>query len=422
MNILHVTPSYKPAYIYGGPIESVGRLCEALQATGNSVTVFTTTANGDKELAVEPNKELIVDNVSVTYFSRITKDPTHISLKLWWSLYKRCKEFDVVHIHSWWNVLVIIAAVICHLRNVKVVISPRGMLSDYIITTSHSQIKKWIHKLIGKSALEKSTFHATSDLEYEECKRVIPGWKGFLIPNILELPSEAVLRTENAVFTMLFLSRIHPKKGLELLFESISQLDANVKLKIAGKGDENYIQELKQLVSTLTIEQKVDWVGWKSRGEKFKELAAADMFVLTSFNENFANVVIESLSVGTPVFISDKVGLSDYILANDLGWVTELNTASIVASLKSAISDQKKRDFIAKNGRANIFNTFSEKILVESYLKNYKEVLGLSPSEVLVTPRAQYVVVANTTTYSSVENTVLLQVNCPYKCITKTHL
>ena len=380
MKILHVTPSYKPAYIYGGPIESVARLCEALQATGNTVSVFTTTANGKKELDVEPNKEIIVDNVAVTYFSRITKDPTHISLTLWWNVYKRSKDYDIVHIHSWWNVLVIVAAVICHFRKVKVVISPRGMLSDYIITTSHSKIKSWIHKLIGKSALEKSTFHATSDLEYDECKHVIVGWQGFLTPNILKLPGKQIPKESNPIFTMLFLSRIHPKKGLELLFEAVSQLDVELKLKIAGKGDENYIQELKSLVSRLGISQKVDWIGWKSRDEKFIELANADLFVLTSYNENFANVVIESLSVGTPVFISNKVGLSDYIIANNLGWVTELNTDSIVSALKTAIADRKKRELIALNGRNNIFSTFSEEILVKNYIDNYKKVLDYTPN------------------------------------------
>lgn len=373
MKILHVIPSYKPAYLYGGPIESVARLCETLQAQNHAVFVYTTTANGDKELDVLINKQLIVDGVNVTYFNRITKDPTHVSPRLWWELYKRCNEFDVIHIHSWWNILVIVAALIGHLRGAKVVISPRGMLSDYIVSNSHSLIKQLIHWSVGKRALAKAVFHATSELEYTECRKMIPGWRGFLLPNILQLPAEPTPQPDNEVFTMLFLSRIHPKKGLELLFEAISRLDLDVKLKIAGKGDETYIKSLNQLALQLNISQKIDWIGWKNREAKFTELVKADVFVLTSFNENFANVVIESLSVGTPVLISDKVGLSNYIIENNLGWVTQLTVDSIVSTLRSAVLDRQKRAFIASHSRENILADFSETALAKQYIDHYKQ-------------------------------------------------
>ncbi len=111
MRILHVTPSYKPAYIYGGTIESVACLCEAFVAMGHDLHVFTTAANGTEELDVPLGKDVIVDGVPVTYFKRITKDHTHVSFDLWKHLYKDCKKYEVVHIHSWWNVLVIVVSI-----------------------------------------------------------------------------------------------------------------------------------------------------------------------------------------------------------------------------------------------------------------------------------------------------------------------
>lgn len=381
MKILHVVPSYKPAFLYGGPVESVSRLCEALQAAGHSVTVFTTTANGKEELAVNPNKEQIVDGIRVTYFARITKDPTHISPRLWWALYKHCHQYDVVHIHSWWNILVIVASMICHWRRARVVISPRGMLSEYIMTTSHGVLKKWIHALVGKPALRKATFHATSDLEYTECLNVIPGWQGFMLPNILQLPGQQQQKTKNDVFTMLYLSRIHPKKGLELLFEAMSHLQTDVRLRIAGKGDEQYIQELKNVASRLNISSRVDWIGWKDRSQKFTELVNADAFVLTSFNENFANVVIESLSVGTPVIISNKVGLSDYVIKNKLGWVTDLHVQSITEAINEAVTDETKRHLINQNARTTILHNFSEPVVIQQYIDEYRSVTGKSRSD-----------------------------------------
>ncbi|QKZ15430.1 XrtY-associated glycosyltransferase XYAG1 [Spirosoma sp. KUDC1026] len=371
MKILHVVPSYKPAYIYGGPIESVANLCEALVERGNEVSVFTTTANGEAELDVKAGKAVIVDNVSVIYFPRLTKGNTHISPQLWKYLYQHCDEYDVIHIHSWWNILVIISAIICHHKGSRVIISPRGMLSDYIITKTHATAKKWIHETIGKSALQKAIFHATSEAEYNECQHLIQNWNGFLLPNLLNLPLQPINRSNNEVFTIVFLSRIHPKKGLEFLFEAISQIRIPVRLRIAGTGEDSYIQKLKEDTVALKIDHIVEWVGWRSKEDKYIELGNADLFALTSYNENFANVVVESLYAGTPVLISDKVGLAHFVEENDLGWVTHLEVSSIVNSIRQAIGDKRKRAIINAIGRDKITENFSKKILIDRYIGKY---------------------------------------------------
>ena len=247
--------------MYGGPIESVARLCEGLVNEGQNVHVYTTTANGISELPVKPNETILVDGVPVTYFTRITKDNSHISPRLWRHLYATSRNYDIVHIHSWWNPLVIIAAMICQARKVKVIISPRGMLSDYIIHSTNRGLKKFIHVVYGRKALVKSTFHATSLIEYEECMNLIPGWNGFAIPNVVALPTLPLQKTKNDQFTLLFLSRIHPKKGIEFLLEALSKMQNNMILKIAGQGDEAYINKLKGKAKSLNVENKVQWIG-----------------------------------------------------------------------------------------------------------------------------------------------------------------
>src|SRR5437868_14179417 len=132
MRILHIVPSYKPAFEYGGTIESVARLCEGLAQQGHEVKVFTTTANGKKELDVTPGIEYVNEGVSVIYFKRWVKDHKHVSPALWKRLYKECKDYDVIHIHSWWNILVLVSMMICKLKKVKTVLSPHGMLCEYI--------------------------------------------------------------------------------------------------------------------------------------------------------------------------------------------------------------------------------------------------------------------------------------------------
>jgi len=375
MRILHVVPSYKPAYIYGGPIESVSKLCEGLVLNGNKVDVFTTTANGVSELSMKPGTVDVVDGVTVTYFRRVTKDPTHISPALWLQLFLRVKNYDIVHIHSWWNILVIIAACICHLRGIKVVISPRGMLSEYILKSGNTKFKLMIHRTIGKFALSKCWFHATADSESKECQGIIKGWEGFTLPNIITLSDNLIKKKQNDAFNLIFLSRIHPKKGLELLFEAISVLNYEVKLKIAGSGDQDYIDSLKIFAKNLGIFEKIEWVGWLNREEKFEALMNADLFVLVSMNENFANVVIEALHMGTPVLLSEDVALSSFVKHHDLGWICSLTKENVTSGLNEVYNDQDKLKRINKESRKIIGENFLEGKLIQDYVQEYQRII-----------------------------------------------
>ncbi|RYG22559.1 MAG: hypothetical protein EOO01_45110, partial [Chitinophagaceae bacterium] len=184
MKILFVSPSYKPAYIYGGPAVSVSELAEALTEIGHSVTVYTTTANGKEELLVKTNKPILVNGVAIYYFRRQTGDHTHVSFPLWRKLWATAKEFDIIHLQSWWSLLIIGAAAICRAKKCRYIISPRGMLGRYSFERQHSVPKKILHQIIGKGLLQKSILHATTKLEWEDCRQVYPAWKGFILPNI----------------------------------------------------------------------------------------------------------------------------------------------------------------------------------------------------------------------------------------------
>ncbi len=371
IKILHIVPSYKPAWVYGGTIESVARLCEGTAYAGMYVKVFTTTANGASELDVIPGKEYTVDGVQVTYFKRIFKDPYYISPALWKQLYRECKNYDVVHIHSWWNMIVIVAAFICKTKKVKMVFSPHGMMSNYILQNSNISLKRIINKIGGKKILKATRFHATSNDEYAECKNFIQSWTGFIIPNIVWLPSLKIFKTPNSIFTVLFLSRIHPKKGIELLMKAISGLHGRPLLKIAGSGDENYIEKLKQYAQELGINETTEWLGWQDREQKFDVLMHADLLALTSYNENFGNVVVESLYTATPVLISKEVGLHSFVEEHDLGWVCSTDINDINLKLTEAMNDKMKNLHVAAAGHSLVKSTFSEESLVSQYLHQY---------------------------------------------------
>ena len=185
MKLIHITASYKPAYIYGGPIQSVGKLCEVLSvdkrvavdgnnASVHELEVLTTTANGKNELDVVIGEPVLVDAVPVTYFKRLTKDHSHFSPGLLLNLRKEilhCIQDDktsdkddklIIHIHAWWNLVSVLSCLVAKWYKIPVVLSPRGMLTTYSFGNRNLFSKRLIHRLIGKQLLKYCHIHALS--------------------------------------------------------------------------------------------------------------------------------------------------------------------------------------------------------------------------------------------------------------------
>lgn len=378
MKILFIVPSYKPAYIYGGPIVSVARLAESLVQIGHSVTVYTTTANGRTELDMPLKEPVMMDGVQVKFFKRITKDHTHVSPSLWKATWSTVDEYDAVHIHSWWNFLIMGASLICTMKGVRPVLSPRGMLCEYIFNSKNQLKKKVLHNVIGKYLLSKTYLHVTSQVEWNDCLRLNDSWRGGLIHNIVDLPYLPEKKEQSktgGVFTISFLSRIDPKKGLDILLHALSGVNFNYRLRIAGSGEEAYVQKMKKIISNNGMEDKVEWVGWKGSQEKFAFFAESDLFALTSHNENFAVVVIESLSVGTPVLVSEHVGLAKYVQDKRLGWVTGIGSVEEVrTNLQQAYHSREDRHRIRGQAVEIIRQDFDEAKLATDYVDMYRNV------------------------------------------------
>ncbi|HEY4196028.1 MAG TPA: glycosyltransferase, partial [Mucilaginibacter sp.] len=330
MKILQINASYKPAYIYGGPTMSVSRLCEEMVKGGHTVEVFTTTANGADELPVAPDQKMIVDGVSVTYFKRLTKDHSHYSPALLRRLRKEVENFDVVHIHAWWNLVSVLSCRVALMSGVPVVVSPRGTLSAYSFTNKNNLPKKIIHHFLGNGLLKRSNLHVTSEREEQGIEALIQPKTITNIPNFIALPDHVSLVPEKqeGPLKLIFFSRIEQKKGLDILLNALTLVTVPYHLTIAGDGDAAYVDRLKAIASANGIADHISWMGFQG-ANKFELLQQHDLMILPSHDENFGNVVIESLSAGTAVLISKYVGLAGYVAKNNLGWVCGLEEREI---------------------------------------------------------------------------------------------
>ena len=358
---------------------SVSMLCEQLAMQNVIVDVFTTTANGNNELPVNTGLPISIDGVNVTYFKRITKDHTHFSPALLRRIWRDVKQYDVVHIHAWWNLVSVLAAWVAVRRGVPVVISPRGTLSSYSFATNNTRIKRLIHSGLGKQLLNRSAIHVTSRQEETAIRQLINPKQIFVLPNLVKLPPKTATQQKSQQgghLKLIFFSRIEPKKGLDILFAALKNVNTNFTLTIAGSGDEAYINFLKIMAADYHIADAITWAGFLHE-DKFEVLARHDLFVLPSHDENFGNAVIESLATGTPVLVSDNVGLQDYIVTNNLGWACKANAADLMQAINH-IGSVPKAALTATGERAVelIYRDFAPENLTHQYLSKYNDIIN----------------------------------------------
>ena len=375
MKILQLSPSYKPAYIYGGPTMSISMLSEQLVAAGKGVTVYATTANGLTELPVEIAKPVLVDGVQVIYFKRVTKDHTHLSPSLLTHLWRTARDYDVIHIHAWWNLVSVLGCFVALIRKVPVIVSPRGTLSNYSFQNKNNNIKSQMHSWLGKPLLKNCFIHTTSNHERDVLKAMLPGNTIFNIPNFINLVKNKFSGYQlTDHLRLIFFSRIEEKKGLDVLLDALKSVSIPYKLTIAGDGNSEYVSQLKKMALDNGVAAQIDWIGFQT-DNKYQLLYDHDVMILPSYDENFGNVVIESLSVGTPVLVSKAVGLADYVDQNRLGWLCETNPASVSAAINNLASQKAGIIRIKEYAPGKISADFNYANLAKRYIDMYTRVI-----------------------------------------------
>lgn len=377
MKILQISASYKPAFIYGGPIMSVAMLCEQLAKAACDVMVYTTTANGANELPVTPNHPVNIDGVTVTYFKRITKDHTHFSPALLKSVWQNVKKYDVVHIQAWWNLVSVLSCLIAVWRKVPVVVSARGTLSPYSFQNKNGMIKSLIHHLLTRPLLKRCHIHTTSAYEQNAVDSIVRYKSISTIYNFVKLPDNTSLEEIPIAdpIKLIFLSRIEEKKGLDILLNALDRIKIPFHLTIAGTGNSTYLNQLKALAIQKNIDSNITWTGFIN-DSKFELLGQHHLFVLPSHDENFGNTVIESLSAGTAVLISETVGLADYVKNKQLGWLCQPNQQSLSEAIRHIAQQHTDLLRIRNSAGAIIRYDFDENRLINQYLNMYQQIIS----------------------------------------------
>lgn len=368
LKILHITPYYLPFSEYGGPVYSVSNLCDSMVEYGLKVTIYTTYK---KVKSSNPFK--ISPQIDMKYFHSYFSARLFFAPNLIFNLLRNIKKFDVVHVSMWWNLTSVFSLMIAVMFGKTVILSPRGNLSGYTFTHSRSVIKKLFHRFINKFVFRKTILHATTEAELEECKKIADWKMEVVIPNLVKLPDlSGIAKKEiNPPLRLLFISRIDQKKGLDLLLDALGKVNMEFTLTIAGEGLESYINVLKHIAQRKNIDRKITWFGFASDEQKMQLYKTHDLMILPSHNENFANVVIESLAVGTTVLISDQVGLHHFVEKNQLGWICKTNSEDIRKKLEMANESLSQLREASERAPGIIRREFNYEQIVERYLDLY---------------------------------------------------
>src|SRR2546426_4611047 len=306
MRVLHVTPSFYPALVYGGPTYSVYALCRSLVGQRCQIRVLTTDANGPNAvLDVDTREDVEVSaGLRVRYCHRVAD--VSISPALLRVLVRYSSWADVVHLTAVYSFPTIPTLLVCKMLGKPLVWSPRGMLQRWK-GTKRPHLKAAWDRTCKTAAPKRLVLHVTSEQEARESESRLHGVQSVVIPNGVEVPSGVMPRNDGHNLRFAYLGRLDPKKGIENLiraYDMIRDTLGHASLVIAGDGDKLYTEQLKCQIQERHLAHTVRMIGPVSGDTKRQFFETTDVLIIPSHTENFGLVVAEALAHGVPVIAS----------------------------------------------------------------------------------------------------------------------
>ena len=298
VRIVHVVGSINRKH--GGPGEVVCNLSLFQSELGMNVSILTD--DNDNNILNEIENDIDIYNYNKSSFKE--------NIKI---LLKDCSnETLIFNLHGVWELLLYRTAVMIMKHNIPYIITPHGMLDKWCLQQNSLKKKIALSTYVGRMFRNCAYVHALTAKESRDVKSLYNNVSTELIPNGIDLNLISLKDSIAPEFEkfkndkyILYLSRIHYKKGLDYLVRAYSELrHDDIKLVIAG-NDDGYKNDIIRDIAKIDPKLKVEFIGPVYNQNKFFMLKNALLFCLPSRQEGFSVAVLEALGVGTPVVISD---------------------------------------------------------------------------------------------------------------------
>ena len=288
-------------------------------------------------------------------------------------------EPDIVHINCCWIPDCAAIQRLAQRSGHKVVLSPHGMLEPWIIRRHYLSRKLPALLLYQKAAVRHADhIHSTADSEKENLLKLGYNKNIEVVGLGIDSDNITIKKSWAKTHTILFLSRVHKKKGVDFLIQACSILRKELdgyNVIIAGEGDTEYVAHLKMKIAEESLGDVVKLAGGVYGEEKWSLIQSADFFVLPTYSENFGLAVAESLASGTPVITTDGTPWQD-VDSHDCGIWTNIGAQPLAEAMSKMIAcTESDLERMGRNGRALIEQKYSANVMAERMMKLYDSVL-----------------------------------------------
>jgi glycosyltransferase involved in cell wall biosynthesis len=387
VRVLHVTPSFHPAWAYGGIPRCAYELCRALVRAGDEVTVWTTDVLDRDRRMREP--AAIVDGIAVSRFpnrsNRLAYDlQLYLPVGLGRAARRQIGGFDLVHVHSHRNLPEMIAARAARGRGVPYVLTGNGTVP---VIERHRAVKRVLDALGARAVLRGAVACvAVSAAEVAHYTAVgVDPRRVHVIPNGIRpddfaaLPEPGTFRSRYALGDrplVVFVGKITPRKGVDVLLRSIARLPDTVHLAIAG----NFMmpeESIRRLAASLGIVDRVLFTGYLDPTARNAAYVDADVVAYPSVDEIFGLVAAEAFLCGSPVVVSDDSGCGELVRAAGGGLLVPYgDDAALARALAGLLADPARRAALAASGRRFVLENLTWEQIAERTRALYRSILA----------------------------------------------